>query len=273
MTGNAYHGDPTLKVAVLAEMAGHRAADTLIRGTYWTNGRGCAVGCLTRDPHGGHAEYPARWGIPEELAWLEDQIFEELPREHRMAWPERFLAAIEPGADLSRVRAAWTAVLMLDPERGNIARCAGFPDAEAAVRQVGELWQGISTESTETAESVRSAVLAAGSARLATELVAAATEATEATHPAELAAWSAAESGESAASAARAARAESAVDSAELVAWATAESGELAASAARAAAESAESAADPDGQEHWQWMADTLIAAIQTAPTQTPGRR
>jgi len=130
----AYHGDPALKAAVLAQMADHRAAERLVTGTYWswtigrgtgtywswtigrgtgtywswTIGRGCAVGCLTHDPDGGHEEYPVRWGIPEELAWLEDSIFETLPLEDALAWPERFLAAIEPGADLSGVHAAWS---------------------------------------------------------------------------------------------------------------------------------------------------------------------
>ena len=103
----AYHNDPTLKAAVLAQMAGHRADGTLIKGVYWAAGRGCAVGCLTHDPVGGHAQYPARWGIPEELARIEDGIFDHLPLEDARAWPERFLAVIKPGADLSGVYAAW----------------------------------------------------------------------------------------------------------------------------------------------------------------------
>jgi len=108
-TMRAYHGDPALKAKVLAQMADHRAAERLIKGTYWdwTIGRGCAVGCLTHDPDGGHAEYPVRWGIPEELAGLEDSIFEHLPLEDALGWPERFLAAIEPGVDLSGVDAAF----------------------------------------------------------------------------------------------------------------------------------------------------------------------
>ena len=106
----AYHGDPALKATALARMADHRAAERLVTGTYWdwTVGRGCAVGCLTHDPDGGHAEYPEMWGIPVELAWLEDGIFETLPLEDALAWPERFLAAIEPGADLSGVHGAWS---------------------------------------------------------------------------------------------------------------------------------------------------------------------
>ncbi len=37
------------------------------------------------------------------MARLEDSIFEALPFADAQAWPERFLGAIQPGADLSRV--------------------------------------------------------------------------------------------------------------------------------------------------------------------------
>ena len=107
----AYHGNPALKASVLAEMAEHRAADALVKGVYWENGRGCAVGCLTHDPLGGHSQYPRKWGIPEKLAWLEDALFENLPNGLAQVWPERFLVAIEPGADLSGVYAEWASEL------------------------------------------------------------------------------------------------------------------------------------------------------------------
>ena len=69
------------------------------------------MGCLTHDPRGGHAQYPVRWGIPEELARLEDALFENLPNGLAQVWPERFLVAIEPGADLSGVYAEWASEL------------------------------------------------------------------------------------------------------------------------------------------------------------------
>lgn len=242
----AYHGDPALKAAVLAEMADHRAADRLIKGTYWdwVSGRGCAVGCLTYNPTGGHAEYPERWGIPEELAWLEDAVFEYLPLDHATAWPLRFLAAIEPGADLSGVYAAWSTALMLDPKRGCITRCAGFPEAKATVRRVSGLWQ------------VRSAEPVAWSMAAA-------------------AAWSAAESAAWSAKPATSAAAESAARSA----WSSARSAEstrAAASAAHNAAASAlgqarstraSAASAPLARlAHWRWMADLLIASVEAAP-------
>lgn len=137
----AYHGDPDLKRSVLSAMAEHRVAEELVQGKYWDGRCGCAVGCLTHDPDGGHHLYPDLWGIPVELALLEDVIFEYLPYdEEALTWPERFLDAIPVGADLSRVYAEWVSIILLDPECGCVARCAGYPDAEAVVRRAGELW-------------------------------------------------------------------------------------------------------------------------------------
>jgi hypothetical protein len=103
MTLLAYHSDRALKKSVVAEMAAHRKADSLVQGYgYWRDGKGCAVGCLIKS--GNHEEYEQRFGIPQALAHLEDTIFERLPREDAMKWPERFLKAAKPGADLSLVQ-------------------------------------------------------------------------------------------------------------------------------------------------------------------------
>ena len=95
----AYHGDPELKARTVEQMKQHRIADTIIKGHYWQDGKGCAVGCLTHDPRGGHDQYPKQFGIPEWLAHLEDKVFEGLPEDQAKLWPERFLSAIQPGAD------------------------------------------------------------------------------------------------------------------------------------------------------------------------------
>jgi hypothetical protein len=246
----AYHNDPELKAATLAEMAAHREADELARGTYWeaAEGYGCAVGCLTHDPEGGHEQYPIRWGIPLELAWLEDILFENLPVEDAMAWPERFLAAIEPGVDLSGVYGAWSVWLMLDPDHGNVTRCGGFPDAETAVRQVGELWRRRDATAVEWVEwaaaatAAESAVRAARSAALATRSMRPMGWAVESA-AAEAAAWAA----ESAAVSAR---------SATRSVW----------SARATAATSAQSAP----LAHWRWMAEVLLTCLQEAPLLEP---
>jgi hypothetical protein len=97
----AYHNDPAEKVAILAQLAAHRAADELVKGIYWQDGKGCAVGCTI---HGNdHSEYERRWNIAKILARLEDRIFEGLPNGIAKEWPERFMGAIAPGADLTMV--------------------------------------------------------------------------------------------------------------------------------------------------------------------------
>lgn len=101
MTMVAYHNDPAIKTAILAQLASHRAADELVKGQYWERGKGCAVGCTI---HGSdHARYETMFGIPQMLARLEDCIFEGLPNDRAKEWPERFMSAIKPGADLSHV--------------------------------------------------------------------------------------------------------------------------------------------------------------------------
>ena len=97
----AYHGKPAIKAAILAQLAHHRAADEIVKGRYWENGKGCAVGCTLHSSN--HAEYETRFGIPQMLARLEDCIFEGLPNAIAQLWPERFMSAILPGTDLSRI--------------------------------------------------------------------------------------------------------------------------------------------------------------------------
>lgn len=99
----AYHNNPELKQSVLDEMASHRKADNLVQGyAFWENAKGCAVGCLIKSAD--YAEYETRFGIPQALARLEDCIFKGLPVKDAKKWPERFLNAINTGADLSLVQ-------------------------------------------------------------------------------------------------------------------------------------------------------------------------
>src|ERR1700738_2285590 len=97
----AYHGKWTEKNDILIQLHKHKAADEIIKGVYWEDGKGCAVGCTLHS--GDHAEYEPRFRIPQALARLEDQIFEKLPNEKAKEWPVAFMDAITPGADLSRV--------------------------------------------------------------------------------------------------------------------------------------------------------------------------
>ena len=133
----AYHGDPSLKEKIIARVRMHRETDTLIRGTGWENGRGCAVGCALEKYD--HKAYETELGVPEILARLEDCLFENLPNGLHLAWPERFLDAIKPGADLSKVWHHWVLWLLGDAEHGTMRLCG--PAGAAATKRVIELYQ------------------------------------------------------------------------------------------------------------------------------------
>jgi hypothetical protein len=129
----SYHSDPAVKSRYLARVEGHAAADEIIKGRYWEAGKGCAVGCTV---HGNsHDDFERELGIPQVLAWLEDVIFEGLPNRLAKSWPERFLSAIEPGSDLSRV--AWQLLhwLLTESEFGEF----GHPAVKNAVRQCADV--------------------------------------------------------------------------------------------------------------------------------------
>lgn len=124
----AFHNNPDLKAAVLGLLAQHREADRIVKGTYWREyewdddrermvkfpePKGCAVGCTLESirkieglPSIDHQErslYERYLGVPEEVAAIEDHIFEELPDDEAILWPERFITLIPVGADLSDV--------------------------------------------------------------------------------------------------------------------------------------------------------------------------
>jgi hypothetical protein len=101
MTMLAYPGGEAQKAAIIAELQEHADHDRLVKGQYWQNGKGCAVGCTIRS--GNHVEYESRFGIPVMLAQLEDSIFEGLPNEEAIKWPIQFMSMIPVSADLSLV--------------------------------------------------------------------------------------------------------------------------------------------------------------------------
>ena len=84
------------KEDLLASLRNHRERDEIIKGTYWLPSRkmGCAVGCSVMDflppdvvdpmlreyrMSEVHRWYPDLFGLPSDLARIEDGIFEALP--------------------------------------------------------------------------------------------------------------------------------------------------------------------------------------------------
>jgi hypothetical protein len=235
----AYHSDPALKSAILAQLQAHHDADQIVKGQYWQDGKGCAIGCTIHS--GSHAEYEPRFGIPQILARLEDCIFEGLPNRAAKKWPMRFMGAIYPGADLSRVGWAFVHWLLTDE---TVNPGITHPFVCDAVKRCADIIAPL----TKGGAIDESAAWHAASAACHAAKSAAENAASAAWHAAESAAWSAAESAAwRAASAANAAwsaenAASAARDAAKSVASA-AWSAESVASAARSAAENAESAA------------------------------
>ena len=154
-----FHGRQELKDQRIAQVRAHREADQLVKGIYWEKGKGCAVGCTV---HGNdHRAYEIELGIPAELAFLEDRIFEGLPNGQAMLWPERFLQAIPVGVDLrlSHISKRFVLALLVDEKRGLLSRCsAGSREGLAKIAEI--VRRGIAAQTPEEADRADRADLA-----------------------------------------------------------------------------------------------------------------
>lgn len=89
------------KEALMAQLQAHYDADEIIQGKYWENGKGCAVGCAIHTKN--HIEYELRYGVPRELAILQDVIFENLHNQNAKEWVMDFWRPIKQGKYLTGV--------------------------------------------------------------------------------------------------------------------------------------------------------------------------
>ena len=178
------------KEEVLEQLAEHARLDQIVQGRYWERSgpsslfRGCAVGCLTHDPDGGHFMFPELFGLPVWFALLIDSVFEGLAVEDARLWPMRVMSAVPEGVvvddsvrDLLAVRRLRELVLPLqdfwsEEVRGLVVEAV---DGVVLALETGEglsaarsaAWAAESaTESAQSAESsaARSAAWAAESA-------------------------------------------------------------------------------------------------------------
>ena len=93
----------TLPFAAVRQSLGGGPPAAVCGAAYWEGGKGCAVGCTIHSAD--HNQYEKKLGIPIWLARVEDRLFEGMSNKSAKAWPEQFLRAINPGADLNKVRA------------------------------------------------------------------------------------------------------------------------------------------------------------------------
>ena len=133
----AFHGDTLIKQKYLDRVMNHRKADEIIHGKYWSDGKGCAVGCTIHS--GDHEAYETELGIPWMIARLEDHLFEAMTNGHALMWPERFLQSVPVGADLEHVMDHWFIWLFTDKTDG--VRQLAFDDGQKAIDGIVELYQ------------------------------------------------------------------------------------------------------------------------------------
>ncbi len=98
----AFHNDPKIKTKYVNRVKAHAKADEIVKGKYWENGKGCAVGCTIHSSN--HSAFETELGIPTWIARLEDTIFEGLPNARAMTWPLELLKSTRVGVDLNQVK-------------------------------------------------------------------------------------------------------------------------------------------------------------------------
>lgn len=91
----SFNNDPKIKAKYIERLKAHKLADEIVKGQYWENGKGCAVGCTIHSSK--HKNYEDKLGIPEWLARLEDTIFEGLENKLSKDFPLKFLKAVPLG--------------------------------------------------------------------------------------------------------------------------------------------------------------------------------
>jgi hypothetical protein len=267
----AFHGSEAIKAKYIARVQKHQEMDEIIQGQYWEHGKGCAVGCTIH--HYEHSQYEVELGIPRQLAYLQDRLFEGMTNEDAKLFPLAFLQAIPVGADVSLIVAKFL-VWML----GDVSKFAR-PDGKVAIEQVINLYTRKIAGETITEREWMNARRAAADAVADAAAYAASADADADADAADAAAYAdaAAAYADAAADAADAAvaAAAAAADAADAAAYADAAAADAAyAAAADAAADDAAAAvayaayaaaADADAaarKKHFKIMADMLLTLL-----------
>ena len=135
----AFHADAKIKSKYLKRVEDHQKADEIIHGTYWQDGKGCAVGCTIEGDQ--HQRYETELGIPESIARLEDFLFEGMKNGEAKTFPARFLKAVPVGADLSLVPAKF--ILFVLNDVANVKEAKADANVLAAIENIADLWQRV----------------------------------------------------------------------------------------------------------------------------------
>jgi len=109
------------KPEMMKALKWHQKQDNFVKGSYWDNGKGCAVGCSLESvariksidlDKGYHKNYETHLGVPEWLARVEDRLFEGIGKDRSKVWPVEFMEAINVGADLDKIKLPFLAMIV-----------------------------------------------------------------------------------------------------------------------------------------------------------------
>ena len=201
--------DPRLTAADFAAgMRVHAEADDLIRGTYGDTDsgrfRGCAVGCNievvtaalgVEIERGDHEALGETIGVPAELLYLQDALFEGLQGDASSQFAVAFASALRDGQDLSRVSDLFLAETLRDDVLPLVTD--DHPSVRAAVTRVAngcaDGWQNDDRDAAGAAAAAAwdAAGAAAAAARAAEAAAWAAEAGARAARAAGAAAWAA----------------------------------------------------------------------------------
>ena len=147
----AFHNDSLIKEKYITRLNEHYQADQIVKGKYWENGKGCAVGCTIHSSY--HKNYESELGIPKNIAHLQDNIFESLPNNLAKEFPLQFLSAINVGADLKNVSNLFMIWLLTDKKYGVIQ----YADNKKVIQDVADAFSRdmVNTVSAEKWEELR----------------------------------------------------------------------------------------------------------------------
>jgi hypothetical protein len=158
----AFHNDPALAEMVRAQVDAHTAADEIVQGRYWENGKGCFIGCLAHSSDTDKVE--ALTGFPLMLTRIAEGIFEGLDNAAAKGFPQSVIAAPPVGADLSLVPWQFLHWCVTDALRhaDNATRTACAP----ALQVLADKAQGVpvTTDAADAADAAACAAYAADAA-------------------------------------------------------------------------------------------------------------
>jgi hypothetical protein len=170
----SFHGKQGIKTKYINRVHAHKIADEIVKGQYWEEGKGCAVGCTIHSSD--HSSYEKELGIPEWLARVEDTLFEGMSTNKAKLWPEKFLKAIPIGVDLNQIKVLFLVYILESAHEST--HSAKFnrkknSDLVTVINQCDEaIIQMIRAQESGDFRAIEAADSAASAARLAARLAA-----------------------------------------------------------------------------------------------------